>query len=74
MGLPSFDVVLSLTSGRVDLLVKMFATPTIEIGHDVACVAPPRTDLDAGDHAAGFGPGPCRIAECLEPSDGLAFR
>lgn len=69
MRLPSLDVVLSLTAGRVDLLVKMFATPIVEVGHDVACVAPSRTDLDAGDHTAGFEPGACRIAECLEPSD-----
>jgi hypothetical protein len=32
MGLPSLDVVLSLTAGGIDLLVEMFATPTVEIG------------------------------------------
>jgi hypothetical protein len=47
----------------------MLATPTVEIGHDVACIAPPRTGLDMGDHAAGLGPGACRITEGLEPSD-----
>jgi len=54
MRLPSFDVVLGLASGGVDLLIEMLAAATLEIGDDVACVPPPWADLDPGNHTAGF--------------------
>ena len=54
MGLPSLDVVLGLTAGRIDLLVEMLAAPSVEIGHDVAGVPPPGADLYPGHYAAGF--------------------
>jgi len=54
MRLPSFDVVLGLASGGVDLLIEMLAAATLEIGDDVAGVPSPGADLDTRDDTAGF--------------------
>lgn len=72
MGFPRLDVVLGLTAGGVELLVEVLAAPALEIGDDVAGVAPIGADLDPGDDAARFRPGPGRIEECLEPAQLLA--
>src|SRR6056297_672806 len=68
MGFPRLDMVLGLTPGGVELFVKVLATPALEIGDDVAGVAPHGADLDPGDDATGFRPRPGRVGEGLEPA------
>jgi len=72
MGFPRLDMVLGLAPGGVELFVEMLAAPALEIGDDVASVAPIGADLDPGDNAVGFRPGPGRVGECLEPAQLLA--
>lgn len=68
MGFPGLDVVLGLTPGRVELLVKMLTAPALEIGHDIAGVPSAEADLDPGNDAAWLRPRPGRIGEGLEPA------
>src|SRR6056297_1716397 len=72
MGFPRLDMVLGLTPGGVELFVEMLATPALEIGDDVAGVAPHGADLDPGDDAALLRPGLGGIAKRLEPAQLLA--
>ncbi len=68
MGLPRLDVVLGLAASGIEFFVKMLAAAALEIGDDVAGVAPHGTNLDAGDDAAGFRPRPGGVRESLEPA------
>ncbi len=72
MGLPGLDVIFRLAAGGIQLLVQVLAAAALEIGDDVAGVAPIGADLDPGDDTALFRPGPGRIEECLEPAQLLA--
>ena len=54
MRLPGLDMVLGLPTGGIDLFVEMLAAPAVQVCHDVAGITPPRTDLDARDHASDF--------------------
>ena len=65
-------MILGLTVGGVELLIKVLVAPALEIGDDVAGVAPIGADFDPGDYAALLRPGLGGIGECLEPAQLLA--
>src|SRR3954447_4528258 len=74
MGLPGLDVVLSLATAAVNILVDGAASHTIETGDYEACVDALRSGLDAGDDALDAVPACGAIVEFLEPAQPLAAR
>src|SRR4051794_3172966 len=68
MGLPGLDVVLSLATAAVNIVVDGAAAHTIETGDDEACVDALRPGLDAGDDALDAVPASGAIVEFFEPA------
>src|ERR1039458_761934 len=72
MRLPSFDVVLGLTTGAIYILIDGAAGDAVEAGDEEAGADARRPRLDAGDNAFDTVPTRRAVVEFLEPAQLLA--